>query len=85
MPSAGGKIGNYVEGLNKGGCSGVAPILQFCTEIPPFPYHHHHFLEPFSWHSLPPCPKAFGEPKKPGAIGRGYLLKFSVKIIFGKV
>ena len=37
MPSGTGKIGNYVKGLNKGGCSGVSMILQYCTEIPTFP------------------------------------------------
>jgi hypothetical protein len=37
MPSDGGKIDNYVGGLNKGGPSGVSLTLQYCTDIPSFP------------------------------------------------
>jgi hypothetical protein len=32
--------------------------------MPSFPYHHYHCLHPFSWHALPPRPKAMGEPEK---------------------
>ena len=38
MPSGGGKIANYVRVLNKDGRSGVLMILQYCTEIPSFPF-----------------------------------------------
>jgi hypothetical protein len=45
---------------------------------PDFTRSYNRFMSP------PPCPKAFGETKKPGALGRGYLLKFSVEKILGR-